>query len=180
MHSNLIIAVDIGIRNMGFVVYDPGQKQLLEWKRVDLCDGAVYAPYKNVAMVHNFIDKHANYFANCQMVLVERQMRVNMRILEAVFESRFFEKCRIIQAQAVKVHFSTCCRDYKKNKKRAVEWLGLHWNSHMIQSSMVNFNDYALAWSREPKKDDLADSMLMMLYFINTYSDLTQDAATGV
>ena len=80
----------------------------------------------------------------------------------------------------MKTHFSTCCRDYKKNKKRAVEWLGLHWNSHMIQSSMANFNDYALAWSREPKKDDLADSMLMMLYFINTYSDLTQDEATGV
>ena len=166
-----IAAVDIGIRNLGLAVYDYKEKTLVEWIRVDLCEGQKYVPCKNVEYVHVFIAKYQHYFDNAHIVLVERQMRVNMRILESVFHSRFFEKCVIVAAQSVKLHFSICCRDYKKNKKRAVEWLHCHWNQ-MVKHHIINIDEWNSVWSHEKKQDDLADALIMLLYYVNTYSNI--------
>jgi hypothetical protein len=114
-----LVVVDVGIKNMGLLVYDLNTKRVCLWERVDITKGIKYVPSNNVSYIHTLIDKHAQYFANAHMVIVERQMRVNMRVIEAVFQSRFFDKCKVINAQSVKMHFSISMRNYKQNKKKS-------------------------------------------------------------
>jgi hypothetical protein len=167
MSESYVIAIDVGIRNMGIAVYSCVTKELVDWKRVDICKGEKYHPHKNVHYIKKLIDEHANYFANCKMLLVERQMRVNMRIIESVFQTLFYDNCLVVQAQLVKMHFSISCRDYKQNKKRAVEYLTCIWED--IKTEIPNLDTWALSWNASKKSDDLADSLLMLLYFLHTY-----------
>ena len=47
-----------------------------------------FVPSSNVKYVHDFVSR-AHLFHNCCALIIERQMRANMRIIEAVFESLF-------------------------------------------------------------------------------------------
>jgi hypothetical protein len=163
-----LIAVDVGIKNLGLVVYNCVDKRVCVWKRVDITEGEKYTPSKNVQYVHKLINAHAAYFAGASAVLIERQMRVNMRIIEAVVESVCYGTSVVIGAQSVKMHFSICMRNYKANKKRAVEWLQCHWGT-FLPKFITNLDEIEKLWDAESKKDDLADSMLMLLYYLNTY-----------
>jgi hypothetical protein len=166
-----LVVVDVGIKNMGLLVHDLNTKRVCLWERVDITKGIKYVPSNNVSYIHTLIDKHAQYFANAHMVIVERQMRVNMRVTEAVFQSRFFDKCKVINAQSVKMHFSISMRNYKQNKKKAVEWLDCHWGT-VLSKFVSNQTEIWPLWVAETKKDDLADSMIMMLCYLNTYSEI--------
>tara|TARA_B110000977_G_scaffold176609_1_gene232483 strand:- start:127 stop:639 length:513 start_codon:yes stop_codon:yes gene_type:complete len=166
-----IVVVDVGIKNLGLLVYDSNSKRVCLWERVDITEGTKYVPSNNVHYIHSLIDKHAQYFASAHLVIVERQMRVNMRIIEAIFQSRFADKCKVINAQSVKMHFSISMRNYKQNKKKAVEWLDCHWNT-VLSKFVSNQSEILPLWVAESKKDDLADSMIMMLYYLNTYSEI--------
>ena len=157
-----IIAIDVGIKNLGFVVYDCDDCCVCEWLRVDITNGTKYVPSQNVTYIHDFVKQHADYFAKAHIVLVERQMRVNMRIIESVFQTLFYDNCLVVQAQLVKMHFSISCRDYKQNKKRAVEYLTCIWED--IKTEIPNLDTWALSWNASKKSDDLADSLLMMLF----------------
>jgi hypothetical protein len=53
------------------------------WASEALVDGGRYTPLRNVEYVVAFVQKHRQYFEHAKCVLVERQMRVNMRIIEA-------------------------------------------------------------------------------------------------
>ena len=167
-----IIAIDVGIKNLGFVVYDCDDCCVCEWLRVDITNGTKYVPSQNVTYTHDFVKQHANYFAKAHIVLVERQMRVNMRIIESVFHSMFYDRCLIIPAQAVKMHFDISMRNYKQNKRRAVEWVNCHWDTFMPKF-VNNLDTWLPIWKKELKQDDLADSMLMTLYYLNTYSKMS-------
>jgi hypothetical protein len=120
-----------------------------------------------VQYVREFIAKHRAYFENAFIVLVERQMRCNMRIIEAVIQTMFFERCLIISARSVKMHYNLSTKNYKANKQRAVEWA-----KEFISSSPQAFaNDTQTVFSSNKKLDDLADSLLLCMYYLDTYSN---------
>ena len=164
-----IVAIDVGIKNLGFSVYDLQTRKLVQWRNECLCEGTFNAS-KNVEYVHNFINKHANFFANAYKVLIERQMRVNMKVIEAVFHSRFFDKTIILPAQSIKMHFDLSCKNYRANKKKAVEFIDTQFNG-LLQSHFINITEWHCFWHAQVKKDDLADSLLMILYYLHSYSD---------
>lgn len=164
-----IIAIDVGIKNLGFSVYDMHERKLVQWRNECLCIDKFVAS-KNVEYVHNFINKHANFFAQAHKVLIERQMRVNMKVIEAVFHSCFYEKTIILPAQSIKMHFDLSCQNYRANKKKAIEFIELQFEQ-MLQEHFVNMPEWKLFWQEQPKKDDLADSLLMVLYYLHSYSN---------
>jgi hypothetical protein len=49
-----------------------------------------------------------------------------------------------------------------------VEWLQCHWGT-FLPKFITNLDEIEKLWDAESKKDDLADSMLMLLYYLNTY-----------
>ena len=162
-----VIAIDVGIKNLGLCVFDFTTSKVVHWDNVTLVHNGRYLPANNVQYVRDFIANHSNYFSNAFMVLVERQIRCNMRIIEAVIQALFFERCLIISARSVKMHYNLSTKNYKANKQRAVEWA-----KEFITSSPQAFANGTEAAFRSSKKlDDLADSLLLLMYYLDTYSN---------
>ena len=164
---SFVIAIDVGIKNLGLCVFDFTTSKVCHWDNVTLVPNGRYLPANNVQYVRDFIAKHCHYFANAFMILIERQMRCNMRIIEAVVQALFFERCLIISARSVKMHYNLSTKNYKANKQRAVEWA-----KEFIKSSPTAFTKGTEAVFHNSKKlDDLADSLLLVMYYLDTYSN---------
>jgi hypothetical protein len=130
-------------------------------------DGGRYAPSRNVEYVVAFVRKHRKYFENARCVLVERQMRVNMRIIESVVQALHHEKCIVMSLRLVKMHFGLSRNNYRLNKQAAVQWM------HEFVQSAPELFEFGLveAALASRKQDDLADALLMVVYYTETYTD---------
>ncbi len=162
-----LVAVDVGIKNLGLCVFDFVTAQFVFWDNVSLVPNGRYMPCQNVQYVRDFCKRYAQYFDDAAAVLVERQMRCNMRIIEAVLQTLYFERCHIINARSVKAHYHIGTKNYRLNKQRAIEWA----------QSFLNANGAAFAtnvsdvFQQKLKRDDLADSLLLVCYYLDTYSN---------
>jgi hypothetical protein len=163
-----VIALDIGIRNMGICVYDNVCSKIVYWDNVPLMTGR-YVPMNNVQYVRDFVRRMRHYFDEASNVIVERQMRCNMRIIEALLQSTFFDICTVISARSIKVHYNLSRGNYRLNKQAAVEWVETFVNNNMGIAFGVNAT--AAFDAKGAKRDDLADSLLLLLYYLDTYSN---------
>ena len=93
---SLVVGVDVGIKNLGLCAYDFVSSQVVHWANVSLVPNGRYLPANNVQYVCDFIEAHCELFADASVVVVERQMRCNMRIIEAILQTVFRDKCTII------------------------------------------------------------------------------------
>ena len=82
-----IVAIDVGIKNIGLCAYDPKLEKFIHWENTSIVPHGRYIPALNVQYVRDFVATHDYLFNNASIVLVERQMRCNMRIIEAVLIS---------------------------------------------------------------------------------------------
>ncbi len=166
------IAIDVGLRNLGMCVFDFTLSKFIYWDNCSLIQGARYTPSQNVRYVRDFIQRHQQYFDECMYLIVERQMRCNMRIIETVFHSMFYDRCYIIDPKSVKAHYNISLKNYKLNKARAVEWatdfVSSNPRAFISETPLANFTNHK-------KKDDLADALLLLAYFLDTYSLQTDD-----
>ena len=156
-----LIAIDVGIKNLGFCVYDLVDKKVVDWRNVALCTTHRYVPGDNVGLVMNFVRSNAQWFQSCNKLIIEKQIRCNMRIIEAVFHTLFFDRCVCVHAKNVKMHFGTSMKNYKDNKRRAIEYVA------------ANLPVFAPGWEESfhasSKKDDLADALLLIQYYLSTF-----------
>lgn len=164
---NYVVAIDVGVKNLGLCVYDLVRNKITHWEVVSLVPNGTYHPYRNVDYIRDFIHKFTVFFDNAYRILIERQMRCNMRIIESVLHSLFYDKVTIINARSVKLHYDLGMRNYRANKQKAVAWA-----EEFVQSNRSAFDDGALKnWKQKGKRDDLADSLSMAMYYLDTYSD---------
>ena len=163
-----VIAIDVGIKNLGLCVFDFRTARIVEWKNVSLVpDGGRYIPAQNVQYVRNFVRRFDTYFNNAFQIVVERQIRCNMRIVEAVLQTLFFDQCVVISARSVKMHYDLSTRNYRANKQKAVQWA----KQFVTVNGSAFARDIALPFNAAAKQDDLADSLLLLMYFLDTYSN---------
>tara|TARA_Y100001972_G_scaffold118034_1_gene157699 strand:- start:2822 stop:3334 length:513 start_codon:yes stop_codon:yes gene_type:complete len=164
---SLVVAIDVGIKNLAICAYDFVTSRVVHWDNVSLVPSGRYIPAQNVQYVRDFVQRHNQLFSQASTVIVERQMRCNMRIIEAVLQCMFFERCVVINARCVKMHYGLSTRNYRANKAKAVEWA----------TAFVQNNDSCFAphvadiYARGKKQDDLADALLLVMYYLDTYSN---------
>ena len=152
----LVLAIDVGIKNLALCAMDTADG-LVHWANEAL-SGSTYQPMHNVQYVHEFIARNASLFERANEIVIEKQMRVNMRIIEAVIQSRFYDKCKVVHARTIKTAFGLGRGNYALNKKASVDYVHQHlelfgqpkWQSH---------------FARAKKRDDLADAYIMALFF---------------
>jgi hypothetical protein len=162
-----VIAIDVGIKNLGLCVFDFATAKFVFWDNVSLVPNGRYIPANNVQYVRDFIKRYQSFFDEASCVLIERQMRCNMRIVEAVVQTLFFDICTVINARSVKAHYGLGTKNYRMNKQRAVQWVDqfVSCNTNAFMHGVTgNFE-------RQSKKDDLADSLLLVTYYLDTYSN---------
>lgn len=165
---SFVIAIDVGIKNLGLCVFDFRTAKVVAWENVSLVPSGRYIPANNVQYVRDFVQRFARYFEGAFQVIIERQIRCNMRIVEAVLQSMFFDRCVIISARSVKVHYDLSTKNYRANKQKAVEWA-----KRFVLNNPNAFTDELVdgAFRRAAKQDDLADSLLLVMYYLDTYSN---------
>tara|TARA_B110000046_G_scaffold183095_1_gene218451 strand:- start:2399 stop:2944 length:546 start_codon:yes stop_codon:yes gene_type:complete len=161
-----VVSIDVGIKNLGICVFDFSSSKFVCWKNCSLVTSGRYIPSNNVNYIRSFINEHSQYLDNSVAVLIERQMRCNMRIIESVLHALYFDNCIIIQPRAVKMHYDLGTKNYRHNKDKAVSWVKqfLHFNRSAFTENTIQ------AFEGAPKKDDLADALIMVLYYLDTYS----------
>jgi hypothetical protein len=87
-----------------------------------------------------------------------------MRIIEAVLQSMFFDRCHVIHARSVKAHYGLSMNNYRLNKAAAITWV-----KQFIEQNPQVFHE-SLTLLAPKKQDDLADALLLVLYYLDTYS----------
>tara|TARA_Y100000768_G_scaffold36748_1_gene24014 strand:- start:1585 stop:2094 length:510 start_codon:yes stop_codon:yes gene_type:complete len=161
-----VVAIDVGVKNLSLCVYDFLCNQVVHWANVSLTHGR-YLPAHNVQYVRDFVNSQRRYFDGASMVVVERQMRCNMRIIESVLQTLFFDRCVVISPRSVKAHYGLSTRNYRANKVKAVEWAQLF----VANNPTIFANSTSDTFVGSRKKDDLADSLLLVMYYLDTYSN---------
>ena len=162
-----VVAVDVGIKNLSLCVYDFVTSRVVFWDNLTLVPCGRYTPARNVQYVRDFVERYTHLFHNAQRVLIERQMRCNMRIIESVLQTLFFDRTVIISPRSVKAHYGLSTKNYRQNKAKAIEWVdafALH-NPGCFAEGMVE------SYRGAVKRDDLADSLLLIMYYLDTYSN---------
>jgi len=168
-----IVSVDVGIKNLGLCVFDFSTAKFVFWDNVSLVPNGRYQPAENVQYVRNFVQRFNYFFDDANVIIIERQMRCNMRIIESVLQTMFYDKCVIINAKSVKAHYSLGTKNYRMNKLRAVQWA-----EKFVANNAGAFADaVTLPFSMKHKKDDLADALLLIAYYLDTYSNQLESVA---
>ena len=63
--GSYVIAIDVGVKNLGICVFDFRKAKVLEWDVVNLVISGRYLPSQNVTYVREFVRKFAHYFDDC-------------------------------------------------------------------------------------------------------------------
>ena len=79
----------------------------------------------------------------------------------------FFERCVVINARCVKLHYKIGTRNYKQNKAKAVEFA----RAFTASNPALFATDVAERLLQGGKQDDLADALILVLYYLDTYSN---------
>lgn len=166
-----VVAIDVGIKNFGICIFDFHLGRVVLWENTTITPFGRYQPANNVRYMRELVARYDNYFRDAHAVLIEKQMRTNMRIIEAVLHCMFYEKCYIISPKAIKLHYSLSTANYAKNKQRAIEWTNafVAANKEAFEEGVTNF------YLSSTKRDDMADSLLLVLYYLDTYSNMSND-----
>jgi len=100
-------------------------------------------------------------------VIIERQIRGNMRIIEALIHAMCYEHCLVISARSVKLHYDLSTKNYRGNKQKAVVFA----NAFASKNPSAFDGEQLRRYTASKKQDDLADSLIMVLYYLDTYSN---------
>jgi len=167
-----LVAIDVGVKNLGICVYDYRSREFVLWDNVSLLRCTLprgYMPTSTylVHAVHEFVRKHDRYFAGAWQVVVEKQMFGSPRVVEAILHTLCYDRCTVVPARAVKLHFGTGTKTYADNKRKAVECA-----ERYADANADRFADGLLTtFNTAKKRDDMADALLLAVYYTLTYSD---------
>jgi hypothetical protein len=157
--SSYVISIDVGVKNLGICVWDFNTAKIELLSTVSLVPQGRYIPGENVAYVRNFLARFKTYFADAKVVLIERQMRVNMRIIESVIQALYYEICIVVSPRLIKMHYDLSTKTYKGNTAKAVEWA----TEFALNNPQAFATGITNEFSLSKKKDDMADALIMVL-----------------
>ena len=159
MHKH-VLSIDVGIRNFSYAFFVEGV--LVAFGVDDLLKGVEKKEHKNyVHITRKWIDERQNITNIPKLyVIVECQMAAKMKIISACLETFFYRRCKKIAPICVKNYFRSLCRNYKDNKRTAVELADRYLKEN-------GTNELRGQFLKLKKKDDAADSILQGVYFID-------------
>lgn len=158
----MIVSIDVGIKNLALCVLE--NNSIIFWKLINLTYG------KNVCLsIINELDEIYNKISNAT-ILIERQITRKMCniqcYLEMYFRLKNFPSVIIYNpkyklAGSGQENSGKGKNNYNARKKAAInlchEWLDKNKQTEEIE----------LLWKNTKKKDDIADTLLMAISYIN-------------
>jgi len=154
----IVIGIDPGIKNLGWSVYDTEKCHFLSFGRYDLTKDQPKTKHTKYAdLVKDFIDASKDVFAMADAVAIEIQMIAKMKVIETAFQCFFYEKAHRVSMRSVRCHFDISTKKYSTNKKASIEIVPSLQISSQNKRWFASFD--------KKKRDDVADAMLLALYW---------------
>tara|TARA_B110000858_G_scaffold188640_1_gene234435 strand:+ start:2500 stop:2985 length:486 start_codon:yes stop_codon:yes gene_type:complete len=145
-----ILSLDIGTKNLGWVLYDG------EIKDVGIVDLSTFAKGTDYAKQVYLLSKTG--FFDVDLILVEIQMRSCMKTIANSIRCFYWDKTIRIAPQSVRRHFKTITKKHKSNKQ-----------AHLALLSEIDIPTNIVAKiSTYKKKDDIADAIVQMMYYLQS------------
>lgn len=160
MLTMIVVAIDPGIRNLGWSVYDTSAEKFLNFGRYDLVQGHPKKMHTKYAeLVRAFVDASSAVFEMADVVCIEMQMTAKFKVIATAFQCFFWEKSHLVSPRSVRCHFGISTGDYAKNKKASIDLIPTLSIPAQNQQLFQTFD--------RSKRDDVADAMLLALYWAN-------------
>ena len=166
-----LLSFDVGIKNLAYCIFNTDNNSIEKWNIIDI------TPKKNdnaCAHMVNLLDGYEELL-NCDIVLIEKQPSKNnkMRIVEGLLNAYFVIKgitnkdssiSKVIVYSAKHKLGKDTFRgkaNYSQRKKLGV------FRTHSFLKQYTQTDTFNTLFTNSKKKDDLADSLLQALSYIN-------------
>ncbi|KAI9135846.1 hypothetical protein BKA69DRAFT_1129730 [Paraphysoderma sedebokerense] len=167
-----VVSIDIGHKNLAYVVYDCEDRLILKWRLVSLDGSTANLPDLSQSVRRIFREMTENLSLQQVMFVIEKQPRCGYTLISAQFHvlAEASEEITSAVMAAFKLRHGADCsnRGYKHRKKAAVK-MASDWLSSSIESlPLIMFETFeeALNFMSCKKKDDMADCLLQLLAFL--------------
>ena len=164
--TDYVLGIDVGIRNLGLCAFDLRTGRVAHWARVPLlpANHPIRAG-RLPTYVQQFLTSHAALFEHASKIVIEHQLRGLMKSLEQMLHLKFFERVLIVQPRALKAHYGCATGNYEQNKRAAERWA-----RGLVAAEPELFEPVALeSFVSEAKQDDMADALMLVCFFRDTY-----------
>jgi flavodoxin len=185
-----LLGIDCGFKNLAYCLYDTDTKMIEIWEVIDISNylesnKCTYIP----EICIQYLDQHKELL-NCTKVIIEKQPPRNakMRVMEAALFSYFYIRGKLeentistienVETYSAKHKLSGILgisgkKSYGARKKLAI--------NKVIDVLKNQTDDTWLKYFCEHKKrDDLADSYLMLLAYVQNQIDAVSQTASSV
>jgi len=163
----LIVSLDIGLFNLGFVTLNIDINNNITWgilKKVNIQDLTLYCRKSDCRFCHektfsdyidHFCETYTEYLNKCDYILMERQPPQGFIVIQELILTRFRNKSRLISPNSVHKYYDIRGLDYDERKissvKTAKEYCG----------------EFAFSQINSPRQHDVADAVCQAIFFIN-------------
>ena len=156
----IILAIDPGLKNLGWAVYDTSKNSFLSFGRYNLLEGHPKKMHTKYAfLVRSFIDASKKVFETADKICIEIQMAAKFKVIATAFQCFFWDRSELISPRSVRCHFKISTGNYAKNKKASIA---------IIPKLEIPLRNKQWFHSFDKnKRDDVADAMLLALYWVN-------------
>ncbi len=154
----IIVAIDPGLRNLGWSVYDTVKEMFISFGRYDLLKDQPKSKHtKYPDLVRDFVDASRDVFEAADAVTIEIQMAAKFKVIQTAFQCFFWDKAHLISPRSVRCHFKISTGNYAKNKKASVR--------KIAELDIPHKNKMWFERFEKSKRDDVADAILIALYY---------------
>ena len=150
-----VCAIDVGTRNFAYCVVDNNHwREPRQWNRVDLWEpkaGRSRKPSTDdvVCITHRWCDENRQMLLECDVIMLEKQMRTTFIVMNTVIQSLFFTRTRVVSPMTVGSFFNL------PKTREAKKAAGVS-----VCRKYARVDDVA----QVGKLDDLADTWMMAMY----------------
>ena len=154
----IIVAIDPGIKNLGWSVYDSSKNTFISFGRYNLLKDQPKEKHTKYAdLVYDFISASKDVFDMADAIVIEIQMAAKFKMIQTAFQCFFWGKSHLISPRSVRCYFKISTGNYNKNKKASVE--------KIPQLQISQTNKHWFERFDKAKRDDVADAILIALYY---------------
>lgn len=155
----IVVGLDPGLKHLGWSVFDTEKKEFLSFGCYDMMKGQPKTmKTKYEELVYSFCQNSLDVLEKADIICIERQMVAKFKVIACSLRCFNWEKAVMVSPRSMRVHFNISTGKYSTNKKASIDII-----------PKLKISERNKDWFRllaKSKKDDIADAMLMALYWV--------------
>lgn len=180
----MIISFDIGIKNLSYNIFDYQNKNIVDWKIICLSETKKSLDELTPILLSKLIEINLDCIT---YVLIENQPVMKNPVMKSIqmIVYTYFHHYNIIYHKIINVKFVSAMNKLKcgidieypeiilnhKNKYTQKKKKAIYLCEHILKSDLIqNTEHFSKIFNASKKKDDLADSFLYCIYYMNKFN----------